>query len=196
MICKANFYYAHRHANFDPQLEKEVQRQDKAIVENLASQEARKLNKLHTNVGWAVCKLQSFLRFETSKHGILYTKIKSEHKLADIILEFFHLRFPLFHIVIEHGKHTYVIDRNGDITKHNTNLLQTVSNLEKELPVDPLLNDIDSNEEYFQNYYQSQNIKERYNPKLMKQLMPKKYMADDTPEHHINTNTKSLNDYF
>lgn len=174
------FYLADRHKDFDNRLLKNVEKQDFNLARNISTKESRQLYELHTNVARAICKIKSFLRFDISKHGILYTKIESEHYIVDNLLEFFHQRFPIFHIAIEDKQKTYVITPKNEIKQYPLAIKETIAILEKELPIQNLTNDITDNETSFdetlwEKYYDSQYISERKNLKLMQSLMPKKY---------------------
>jgi probable DNA metabolism protein len=201
-IIKINFYLAWRNKNYKKELEDKVRKQNPALVSSFATKESRKLYELHTNVSRAICKIKSFLRFEISQYGILYTKIESEHNIVDTLLHFFHNRFPIFHIAIEDKNKTHIISPNKQIKIYNKNLKDTIELLKKELPIQKITMELTNkeselDESLWETYYDSQFIKERKNHKLMNSLMPKKYRFNKelSSESIISKRCKRLDEF-
>jgi len=175
------FGFAHLHKNFKPELARLVYKQDPDIVKNIATSEARKLHGMHRCVMREVHLKSGFIRFESSDHGMLYAKINLEHKTEDMLLQHFHNRFPLFHIVLEVKGVSWLINKSGVISKYNLSVLDLVKQLEIRLPKNELLCELDlgeSGDDLWNKYYNSQYIGERRNLKLMKKMMPLKYRED------------------
>ncbi|MFA6089415.1 MAG: DUF4130 domain-containing protein [Candidatus Woesearchaeota archaeon] len=189
------FYLADRHNKFNSDLLKKVEMQNIGLVMNVATPEARQLYEMHTNVARAICKIKSFLRFDISLHGILYTSIDSEHHIVDDLLYFFHERFPIFHIAIFDKKKTYVISSEGLVSVYDLSLKDVVLLFEKKLPVLEIMKDFSYDEDLWEKYYDSQFILERKNLRLMKSMMPLKYRSKNSAESFISNRTKKLLEY-
>ncbi len=190
------FGMAMYHRKFDKQLYKKVLQQPKDLVNNLATKESRKLYKMHREVMASVHLKKGFMRFDVSKHGILHTKLKTEHNVLDFIIGHFHRRYPVFYIALEYRGKTHVMDLDGNKKVHNKRLKQTIQHLEGKLPLNPLCADMDFDENMWYCYYDSQYIPQRRNISLMKKMMPLKHRQDDCIETFMSKRSKRITDFF
>lgn len=189
------FELAKYHNRFDIKLYKHVMNQDPRLVKSIATPEARKLYRMHREVGRSIHLNKGFTRFDISPHGILFAKKDFEHDVVDIIMHFFHTRYPKFVITIESKGKTYVIDPEGIISTFNQNLKKTVQLLEKKHPINPLLKELNYDETLWKEYYDSQFIRERKNLKLMQKMMPLKYRDFNAVETRMSKRTRNLSEF-
>lgn len=181
------FPMAFYHKNFNHHLFEDVSKQDYNLVKNITTFEAKKLYRMHNEVCNLVHLKKGFMRFKISKHGILYTKTELAHNVVWFLLRFFKERNPMFVIVIEVNNFTYVND--GKILKYRDNVDHVVKSLENVLPLNELLLDIDNDDTIYREFFNSQNIKQRKNIKLMKKMMPLKYRDQNNIEGCYNSNS-------
>ncbi|MBT3406861.1 DUF4130 domain-containing protein [Candidatus Woesearchaeota archaeon] len=189
------FDAAHRHKEYSQELLSSVMQQDYNLVKNNATPEAKKLFRMQSGVLKYFHLKRCFMRLEFSKHGILYCKTELEHKVVDMLLSFFHKRFPIFHIAIQYKDKTYVINTKGQMQIVKANMNDTIKQLERKLPLNDLLSDLDMEESLWEDYYNSQYIKERRNVKLMNQMMPLKYRDQDHIESTVVKRCQKLTDF-
>ncbi len=183
------------HKDFDENTFSDVEDQDINIVKNLATKEARKLYEMQRSVMRCIHLKKSFIRFSLSRHGILYTRTHLEHNVVEQLLEHFNARYPLFHIAIEYDKKTYVISPEGKISVHGLRVEEAVRMLEAELMLDPILTEIEFDDGLWEEYYDSQYIRQRRNTGLMKKMMPLKYRSDDQEETRIAKRSRDLGEW-
>jgi len=190
------FKHAHRHRNFDPKLLEKVKKQPKELVRRKATPESRKLYSMSRQAGMCSHKWQSFARLKVSRHGILYAEIEPEHSVEDMVVAVFVNRFPLFVVVIGSSRGVWLgfkeefrgkvrivkiknktQDNKNKDKKTNKEIEEVVANLERELPVNPLLRDLsDFDDNIYRTFYDSQYIPERRNHTYFFRMMPKKYL--------------------
>ncbi|MFH1403404.1 MAG: DUF4130 domain-containing protein [Candidatus Altiarchaeota archaeon] len=191
------FNLACRHRDFDRQLYEKVLGQDRALVENCATPEARRLYLMQRSVSRCFHLKRSFMRLNLSPKGILYAKTRLEHNVIDMILEHFQNRFPTFQIAIEWedmGK-TYVIDSSGGIRSYNTGVESVVEAIGENMEENPVLEGLCFDGQVWGDYYNSQYIPERRNTRLMKKMMPLKYRDKHILENRNNPEFHRITDY-
>ena len=189
------FSLAHRHRGFDRRLYDTVMRQDGRLVRNYATPESRRLYKMQRSVLCCLHLKKGFMRFRMSGHGILHAKTRLEHDVADLLLAHFHRRYPLFHIAVEDAGRTHVIDPAGRVISYDTGVDDIVRQLEARLPANPLLEGLDFDDRLWENYYDSQYIRERRNIKLMRRMMPLKHRDKDALETMKAGGCRKLKEY-
>ncbi len=192
---RERFGLAPRHRNYDPRLLDKVACQDRTLVMNIATPEARKLYRMHREVGCGLHLKKGFMRLNRSRHGILYGKPRLEHDVADLLLNHFHRRFPVFHIALEHRGKTYVADTRGTVTAYTACVEETVKELEKHLPPHPLMEGLDFDDSLWGKYYDSTYIRERRNLKLMNRMMPVKHREPHAMETRMAKRCGKITDY-
>ncbi len=186
--------YIKRHKKFDQNVINILNNQDQRLVLNKATKESRTFHDWGKQVGGEAHRIISFTRLKISDKGILYSEIFSEHKVEDIVINFFHRRFPKFLIVIGSKRIVYSIDKFGVRKKHLESVKNVVNHLEKNY-FDEFLMNLNSEEDMWKTYYYSQNILQRRNKKLQVKMMPKKYMKHMGIENEFYKGNKKLDEF-
>ncbi len=124
------------------------------------------VSALWQNVSRETDKLKGFMRFSVMNGGVQYCRFSPENNLLPLMLSHFSARFMGIPLVIHDTKHSL-------LGIYDTKDKYIVS---AEAFVPP---DKSDNEEEFEKmwklFYDTIGIKERKNPKLMKQMMPARY---------------------
>ena len=138
------------------------------------------------------------VRFEVSRHGILYPKIETSENI-EFVLGFYSNRFPLFLIVLQTTEGCYMKEyEQGIIYVKGKQLKELIPQLEKEMPVNPILEDLeDYSDEIWHTYYDNQFIEERYNKKHFMRFIPKYQLKKESFRHErfVLTRCKSLKEF-
>lgn len=128
----------------------------------------RGVDTLCKRVWLEVHRFYGFIRFKEISPMVFYAAIEPDHNILPLIMGHFKKRFSDQHFIIHDLKRkTAIFYDTHDIllsyltTDDSNRLAQTEIN--------------DTFEELFKTYYQSTTIKERYNPKLRNNYMPKRY---------------------
>jgi len=195
------FNFAKRHKDFSQKLWDKVASQPEELVKSQATPESRKLFNLSRNASMSLCLNKGFARLKSSKHGILYGKIEPEHYIEDLICWHFVNRFPMFYIVLESDRGTFIGKKGKRIQKITKPMQKVVNDLEKVLPINNIINDLNNElineEEVWKTFYKSHFIKERKNTKYFNRIMPKKYRKTQSlqTEMAINRKEKLLTEF-
>jgi probable DNA metabolism protein len=176
MNTEERFSLARRHRRF----KKEVRRQARQLSESeaISTKEGRQLYNWNRQVAGCYDKSRAFARLKISKHGIVYGKVEPEHYVEDMVAKFFAKRFPMFLIMIESSRGTFVIGKDKRLRVYSKKMGELLSRFEKELPEQEILSgleDFDA-DAYWERYYASQLISHRKNKKYFHRGMPKKYL--------------------
>ena len=114
----------------------------------------------------------AYTRFKLSTKGILWTKLDSNFSPA--IINFFTDKYPLFYIMLEKDGRTFVKQKNKNLIIINKKIKQVVKDYEKILPELEFLKGLEGEgQEIWNNFYDSQYIKQRKNHKLFHHFIPK-----------------------
>jgi len=110
------------------------------------------------------------------------------------------IRFPGFVIVIGSEKGCFIGSKQyGDVMFIGTSLQNVLEKLEETFPVVPSLIGMEEfNEDIWNEFYRSQNIKERKNLGLFLRNMPKRFHDQPglAPESYIIKRSHKLTDFF
>lgn len=170
------FELAPRHKDFNKMLFDTVKQQPIELVENKATPESKKLYSLHRQVAGDFQRCRAFVRLSISKHGIVFGKIQPEHRVEDLVIKWFRSRFPIFTVVLESRRGTFIISKDSRMKIVKKNLKDIIQSLERTLPEHPLLNNLrEFDEQSWENLYDSNFIAQRKNTKLFLKNIPKKY---------------------
>lgn len=124
------------------------------------------VSALSQNVSRETDKLMGFMRFSVMDGGVQYCRFSPENNILPLVLPHFISRFPTIPLVIHDTSHRL-------LGIYDTKEKYIISD-EGFSPPDKTENEADF-EKMWKLFYDTVGIKERKNPKLMKQLMPARY---------------------
>lgn len=167
--------YLPRHCKFTPTIIREINKLPDVIFRNLGTPFARKIIKMVKEISLEAYRAKQFTRTEINNRDVLYGTILLKHKVIDIVLKYFHERWPQCIICLynEHTKKTGIINEKGTIHEKDLPLKEVLEKINKNRPIIPYFDDIQiSGEEIFETLYKSQNIPERENQRYFKSMIP------------------------
>ena len=167
--------YLPRHVNFTPRLIKDVKKTPEVVLRNLGTPLARKIVKMVKQISLESYRAIQFTRTQINNRGVLYGVVLLKHKVMDLVLKYFHKRWPQCIVCLynEYNQKTAIIDEKGTIRELSLSLDKVVKKISKDRPIVSYFDDIQfSGEEIFETLYSSQNIKERENPRYFKSMIP------------------------
>ena len=190
----------HRHAQYSPDIERQIRRIPEVILRNSGSQMAKKINRMMREVSTEAYRAIQFTRTEINNRGVLFGVVSLEHNVIDKILIYFHERWPQCVICLynERKHETWIINEKGAIRKFHQPLKKVVEKISTNRCIVPYFEDIQfSGEEIFETLYKSQFITERENKQYFKKMIPDQCfqlpgMKNGVEKHFRN---KKLNDF-
>ena len=131
----------YRHFRFNPYILEQIKNTPDVVLRNLASPLAKKVNRMIKEIFTEAYRAKQFTRTEINNKGVLYGVIFLKHKVIDLVLKYFHKRWPECVICLynEHTQTTGLINEGGIIQEIKQHLL---SKLEQEYPLTDNLEDI------------------------------------------------------
>lgn len=165
----------HRHSRYSPEIERQIIKIPEAILRNSGTQMAKKINRMMREVSTEAYRAKQFTRTEINKQGVLFGIVSLKHKVIDLVLIYFHERWPQCIICLynEQTRETWIIDEKGAIREYNQSLKKIVEEVSKNRQIVPYFEDIQfSGEEIFETLYKSQFISERENNQYFKKMIP------------------------
>ena len=176
---EAQLHVAQRHSDFDPRLVEIVSKQPPNLVFAQATPESRKLYNQYSQVNSELMKLTCYLRLRINPHGILYASHTPLHAIEESLVSHFTYRFPKFVVVLGSKRGTF-IGKNRSIARSQRPLPEVLAALEKQFPLDPILQDLQSmDDDVWEAFYKSQYVKEKDNPTLFRRQVPKQILKMD-----------------
>jgi len=169
---KRNLY---RHSKYSPEIERQVIRVPEAILRNSGTQMAKKINRMMREVSTEAYRAKQFTRTEINNRGVLFGVVSLKHKVIDLVLIYFHERWPQCIICLynEQTRETWIIDEKGAIREYNQSLKKIVEEVSINRQIVPYFEDIQfSGKEIFETLYKSQFITERENKQYFKKMIP------------------------
>ncbi len=166
-----------RHYRFTYNLIQQVKTIPEVILRNLGNPLAKKMNRMMREVSTESYRAKQFTRTEINNKGVLYGVVALKHRVMDIVLNYFHERFPQCIICLynEISGNTGVINEKGVIQEVKSPLKKVVERVSKDRPIIPYFEDIQfSGEQIFESLYGSQFISERENKNFFKKMIPDK----------------------
>ncbi|TFG23637.1 MAG: DUF4130 domain-containing protein [Promethearchaeota archaeon] len=166
-----------RHSKFSPNIIQQIEKLPEVLLRNSGSPMAKKLIRMMREVNTEVYRAIQFTRTEINNRGVLYGVVLLKHRVIDLVLKYFHKRWPQCVICLynEHTRKTDIINEKATIQELKLPLKEAVEKISKNRPIIPYFEDIQfSGKEIFDTLYQSQNIVERENPRYFKQMIPDK----------------------
>ena len=165
----------HRHYKYSPEIKRQVIEVPEAILRNSGTQMAKKINRMMREVSTETYRAKQFTRTEINNRGVLFGVVSLKHKVIDLVLIYFHERWPQCIICLynEQTRKTWIIDEKGVIREYNQSLKKIVEEVSKNRQILPYFEDIQfSGEEIFETLYKSQFISERENKHYFKKMIP------------------------
>jgi len=190
-----------RHRDFTPFLNQQIKKIPEVILRNSGNPIAKKINCMMREVSTEAYRAKQFTRTEINNHGVLYGVVSLKHRVIDLVLNYFHERWPECVICLynEQTIKTTIIDEKGIIKEFNSPLKKIVEKVSNDRPNIPYFNDIQfSGEKIFETLYNSQFISERENQTFFNKMIPDKCyrlpgMRGGVEKRFRN---KRINDYF
>lgn len=129
------------------------------------------IQKLSKNVKHEAHKFKGFVRFAKMKNEVLYSKIKPDNDVLELISQHFKYR-------LKHEYWCIIDERRNKGAFYNKKQIEIVENIDlKSLELNKN-SDEDIYEELWKKFYKSVNIKERKNTRCQMNFMPKKYWSN------------------
>jgi len=191
-----------RHADFSPRLLTQIEKLPEVSLRNSGSPLAKKLIRMMREISNEAYRAKQFTRTEINDRGVLYGVVRLKHRLADIVLRYFHERWPQCVICLfnELTTKTAVINEAGKIWDIEVSLEEAVQRISQKRLIIPYFEDLQiSGKDIFETLYKSQNIIERENPRYFKSMIPNYCyklpgLRNGIEKRHISRN-KCLDDY-
>ena len=154
-----------------------LKNQNDSEINSLSTKEARQVYNWNKQVAGTYQRARAFARLKISKYGIVYGKIEPEHYVEDLVARWFLSRFPLFTIMIESQRGTFVISKDLQLTIYKEKIETLLPEFEKTLPENEILSDLEdfNDDSFWEKYYDSQFIRTRKNRNYFLHNIPKKF---------------------
>ena len=190
----------HRHSLHSPAIKRQIITIPEPILRNSGTQMAKKINRMMREVFTEAYRAKQFTRTEINNRGVLFGVVSLKHNVIDLVLVYFHERWPQCIICLynELTRETWTINEKGAIRNFHQPLKKVVENVSKDRRIVPYFEDIQfSGEEIFETLYKSQFITERENKQYFKKMIPDHCyelpgMRNGVEKHFRN---KKLNDF-
>ena len=150
------------------------------------------VSKLVKMVGRERHRMQAFVRFEHTVEDIYFARINPDFNVLPLIGEHFKNRYADQSWAIYDVVRGYGIFYQKDWQKDNRDdePLQIISDVSSEILANPSQIHSEQEQHYqwlWRRYFKSVTIKERYNPKLHKQMLPRRYWQYLTEKQGVNS---------
>ncbi len=168
-----------RHSDFSPQLVQKIMKHDASILQNSGSPFAKRINAMIREVFKEFDRQRQFTRTELTPKGILWGKVHFQHRIEDLVLGYFHERFPQCIIVLanEVKNECIFINESSKMFGSGLQMQDLIQILSEGRPQSGVYSDLQySNEDLFDEFYSSQFIKARKNKRYFRQMIPLKAM--------------------
>lgn len=147
----------------------------KSIEVNFADDDVLECTKIYRQVGREAERMRMFVRFQKTADGIFFAPMEPRYNVLSLVADFFTDRFGDQRWVIYDVKRDYGLFYDLKKTQ-----IVTFDKLDFDLKTGKLHDDQASADEQlfrslWQTYFKSIAIKERLNPKLHRQLLPKRF---------------------
>ncbi|TFH27660.1 MAG: DUF4130 domain-containing protein, partial [Promethearchaeota archaeon] len=83
-----------RHSEFSLQLVQKIREHEASILQNSGSPFAKRVNGMIRAVFKEFDRQRQFTRTELTPQGVLWGEVHFQHRIEDLVLEYFHERFP------------------------------------------------------------------------------------------------------
>lgn len=166
-----------RHQKFSPNLIQGIKKIPEVILRNNGTPFAKRVNRMMKEIKTEAYRAKQFTRTEINNRGVLYGVVLLRHRVMDIVLNYFHKRWPNCIICLynEYTCKTATINEKEQIEEFESSLEDVVVNISKNRSIIPYFNDIQfTGKEIFETLYKSQYISERENSNFFKKMIPNK----------------------
>ncbi len=166
-----------RHQKFSPNLIQGIKKIPEVILRNNGTPFAKRVNRMMKEIKTEAYRAKQFTRTEINNRGVLYGVVLLRHRVMDIVLNYFHKRWPNCIICLynEYTNKTTIINEKGKIEEFESCLENVVANISENRSIIPYFNDIQfTGKEIFETLYKSQYISERKNSSFFKKMIPNK----------------------
>jgi len=189
-----------RHCKFSPILIQQIKSIPEVVLRNSGNPIAKKINRMMREISTEAYRAKQFTRTEINNRGVLFGVVLLKHRVMDLVLNYFHERWPECIICLynEHTGKTGVINEKGKIQEINSSLKNVIEKVGKNRPIIPYFNDIQfSGGEIFETLYKSQFISERENQPYFKRMIPNKCFELPAMRGGVEKRfrNKKINDY-
>ena len=180
---------------------RQIRKIPEVVLRNSGTLMAKKINKMMREVNTEAYRANQFTRTEINNRGVLFGVVLLKHKVIDLVLQYFHNRFPNAIICLynEHTRNTSTIDEKGRIRSYKSSLNEVVREVSKNRPIVPYFEDIQfTGEEIFEVLYASQFVKQRESFRYFKSMIPDKCFELPGMKGGVEKRfrNKEISDYF
>lgn len=166
-----------RHKNCTSHLTEQIKKIPDTILRNLGTSMAKKAIKMVREVFREVYRAKQFTRTKINNRGVLYGVVLLKHDVMDLVLTYFHERWPKCIICLfnEYTRKTGIITEQGKMREYKKPLQVVVDKVSEKRSIKPYFEDIQfSGKKIFETLYKTQNIDQRENPDYFKKMIPDK----------------------
>lgn len=166
-----------RHEDCTPHLIEQIKKIPDVKLRNFGTKMAKKAVKMIREVFREVYRAKQFTRTKLNNRGVLYGIVFLKHNVMDLVLTYFHERWPQCIICLfnEHTHKTGIMNENGNFRVYEKPLEVVVKKISERRSIDPYFEDIQfSSEKIFETFYKTQNIDQRENQDYFKKMIPDK----------------------
>ncbi len=157
------FYYVIKNKNID-------------VSENYAESSVAAFNELKQKIWFETHRFKGFIRFSETEKGYFYSHYEPDNDITALLMPHFTARFKNHAFIIHDTKRNILGLYDGEKS----------AVVENDRPITVFLSESEKSfTELWTTYYDSVNIKERKNEKLMKQYLPVRYWKN-LPEKNRN----------
>ena len=106
-----------RHCKFSPNLLKQIRKIPGVVLRNSGTLIAKKINRMMREVTTEAYRAKQFTRTEINNQGVLFGIVLLRHRVLDLVLNYFHERWPgcIICLYNEHTGKTGIINEKGKI---------------------------------------------------------------------------------
>jgi probable DNA metabolism protein len=141
----------------------------KRIYADITSEVGAPIEALYRRVGREQNQMIQFIRFAQKDNGVWFAKIKPEHSVVPLIMDHFAARFNIQPFIIYDERH----HQAGIYDRNQWHLVDTGAlHLLADAPGEAAY------QELWRTFYDAIAIKERFNPKLRQNLLPKRFWGN------------------
>lgn len=144
------------------------------ISDNYADETVLKLHQIKKKIGREVHRMHAFVRFQKTQDDIYYAIIEPDFNVLPLLPDHFEKRYPAQHWLIYDGQRRYGLyydqKKTEFVTFTDDHQLQY-----RQMPAKLMAEEEADYQVLWKSYFDSVNIKERKNPKLHLQHVPRRY---------------------